>query len=371
MVVNAVASIERLLPYPGEIHVRMGQRVEPEDVIGRAFVPGTPHIINVARALSISPRDVPHAMMREVGNKVTQGDVLARSSRLGGRSYIAPVSGEIVAVDAETGYVTISPDPEEQPVYAAARGIVMEVLSNRGVRIETPAAQVFGVFGVGEERAGVLRLLVTDASEVITPEQINAKSAYAIVIGGSGITAAALRRAVEEQVRGVIVGGIDERELRAFLGVDSYQCWRSGLGDWHFPVQNSGQPAGLTLVVTEGLGARPMSAPLFDMLAEHDRLEALIEGRTVLYRGLARPRVVIPLSARAAKTQLEPPRPELRPGARVRLLTYAELGQVGVVRAVWAAPRVMNAQIRAPAVDVEFEDSRIATFPRSAVEVLA
>jgi hypothetical protein len=371
LISGAVARIERRLPSAGEVLVRQGQRVEPEEVVAKAFLPGTPVIVNLARALSIAPSMVERAMVREVGNKVAQSEILARSSRIGGRSCVSPVSGKIEAVDGETGYVTISPDPAVYELQATVRGLVMEVMPNQGVVIETPAAQVFGAFGLGHERSGVLQLLVTDSSDAIVPDMIKAKSAYAILIGGSSITAAALRRAVKEQVRGVIVGGIEEAELRAFLGASSLECWRTGSGGWQFPAGAPGQPSELTLVVTEGFGAHPMSTPLFELLALHDGQEALIEGQTRLRAPMRRPRVVIPLSSRTAGVQLESPRPALRAGATVRLLDSAHLGKTGQVRSVSNIPRRLASRVRVPAVEVVLEDNTTLLLPRTDVEILS
>jgi hypothetical protein len=366
-----MARIERRLPHPGDVLVRAGQRVEPEEAIARAYLPGTPQVVNLARALMIAPALVERAMIREVGNKVAQGEVLARSSRIGGRVCLAPVSGEIVAVDSETGYVTISPDPTEYTLQATVRGLVMDVIPHYGVRIETPAAQIYGAFGFGEERSGVLRLLVTDSADPILPEMIDARSAYAIIIGGSGITAAALRRAVQGQVRGVIVGGIDEAELRAFLGWSSAAGWRPETGAWQLAPQPPEQPYALTLVVTEGFGVCPMSAPLFELLASHDQKEALVEGLTRLRSPMRRPRVVVPLSSRTAGIQLDAPRPDLAPGASVRLLDSAHLGQVGRVRSVSTGPRRLASKVRAPAVEVQLDGGATVLIPRTAVEVLS
>jgi hypothetical protein len=370
LITSAMARIERRLPHPGEVLVRAGQRVEPDEVIARAYLPGTPQIVNLARALMIAPSLVERAMVREVGNKVGQGEVLARTGRIGGRACLAPVSGIIVAVDSETGYVTIAPDPLTYEMQATVRGLVMEVTPGQGVRIETPAAQVYGAFGLGQERSGVLQLLVTDPSEPILPEKVDARSANAIIIGGSGITAAALRRAVQKEVYGVIVGGIDEAELRAFLGWASVGNWRPVNSTWQLPAAAPGQSFDLTLVVTEGFGTRSMSSPLFELLAQHDRKEALIEGVTRLRGPMQRPRVVIPLSSRTAGIDLEPPRPALRPGATVRLLDSQHLGQVGRVRFVSSAPRRLASRVRAPAVEALLEDGSTLLLPRAAVEVL-
>ncbi len=370
MINGAMARIIRRLPQPGEVLVRVGQRVEPDEVVARAFIPGTPQIINMARALMIAPSRVERAMRREVGNKVIQGEMLARHGRIGGRTYLAPMNGVIAAVDSETGYVTIVPDPVTYELQATVRGLVMEILPYEGVLIETPAAQVYGVFGFGQVRSGVLRLLVTDPSEPILPEQVNAKSSYAIIIGGSGITAAALRRAVQEQVRGVIVGGIDETELRAFLGWDSVEQWQVSANTWQLPSMNPNQDFGLTLVVTEGFGNLPMTAPLFELLASHDGQEALIEGLTQLRGPMRRPRVVVPLSSRSGGVQIDAPLFPLRPGAIVRLLDSAHLGQLGRVRTIPTVPRRLASRVRVAVVEVQLEDNSTVLLPRTAVEVL-
>lgn len=370
IIANALARIDRRLPQAGEVLVRVGQRVEPEDVIARAYLTGTPHVLNVARALAISPTHLERAMSREVGNKVTKNEALARSSRVGGRICLAPVSGEIAAVDTETGYVTIIPDREPFELQATVRGMVMEVFPYEGVLIETPAAQIYGAFGFGRERSGVLRLLVTDPSAPITPEMIDARSAYAILIGGSSVSAGALRRAVQEQVRGVIVGGIDERELRAFLSQENLDCWRTDTGSWEIFAGQSSQQE-LTLVVTEGFGPHAMAAPLFELLATHDRQEALIAGVTRLRSPQTRPRVVIPLSPRSGTGQLETARPELRPGSVVRLLDEAHIGQVGRVRALSQAPRRLSSRVRTLTAEVLLEDGSSLLLPQTAVEALS
>jgi hypothetical protein len=368
VVAGAMARIERRLPYPGEILVRQGSRVEPEDIIARTLRPAPPQIINVARSLGIPPGDVERAMAREKGNKVSAGQVLARVPNLFGRSCPAPVGGMITAIDGETGYVSIAPDPEEYMLQAAVRGLVMEVIPYEGVVIETPAAQVYGAFGVGEERSGVLRLLALDPADVIEADKIDAKSAYAIIICGAAIGAAALRRAVKEQVRGVIVGGIEERELREFLGWAGVEGWRVGVHSWQWPSPRLVSDPKLTLVVTEGFGVRPMNQAVFDLLSAQDRQEALIDGQTSLRRPQRRPRVVVPLSRGGGSA--EPPRPPLRAGATVRLLDAAHLGQTATVRALPAAPRRVASGARVAAVEVLTEDGPL-WLPRTCVEVLA
>jgi hypothetical protein len=86
---------------------------------------------------------------------------------------------------------------------------------------------------------------------------------------------------------------------------------------------------------------------------------------------MQRQRVVIPLSSRTSGIQIDPPRPQLRAGASVRLLDAAHLGQFGQVRTVSSEPRRLSSRVRALAVDVALEDGTTILLPRTNVEVLS
>ena len=365
---NSMARVERRLPHPGEVLARVGGRVEPEDVIARTLKPAPPLIINVSRQLGIPPHALERAMYREVGNRVAQGEKLASTGRLGGRSCLAPISGMIAAVDTETGYVTLAPDPTSFDLVANVRGLVMEVLPYEGVIIETLATQAFGVVGFGDERNGVLRLLSTDPSDVVTPDKITTRDAYAILICGAGITAAALKRAVSEQVRGIIVGGIDEAELRTFFEWSGIGHWQIGQSSWQLPDPRYFVDPKLTIVLTEGFGVQPMAQPIYDALSANDRQEAMIEGFTSLRRPLRRPRVIVPQMRGGSAPEM--PRVDVRVGAKVRLLDPEHLGQIAQVRSAPNQVRRLTSGVRAIAVEVVLPGQSPFWVPRTALEVM-
>lgn len=369
LIPGALARIERRLPHPGEVTVRVGQRVEPDTPVAYAFVPAPPQIVNLARILMIPPSRVKRALLHDIGAQVAQGAPLARAGRFGVKKFLSPVSGVLADVDDVTGYITLVPDPIRYELFASAPGVVTEIIPYEGVQIETPAAQVYGIFGIGTSQYGVLQLMVTDPAEPITPNKIDARFAYAIIIGGGGISAAALQKAVQEGVRGIIVGSIDEAELRAFLGVEGYAPWDIGPPDWRMP--SSARPAAdFVLIVTEGFGNRPMSRPLFDLLASYAGREALVEGTTHVWGAGRRPRVVIPLPTRTTGITLDAPRPTVRPGAIVRVLHQPYLGQIGQVRSIPAAPQRLPSRVRTPAAEVVLEDGTTARAALIAAEPL-
>ncbi|NJK79262.1 MAG: hypothetical protein HC876_07065 [Chloroflexaceae bacterium] len=367
---NTVARIERRLPYPGEVLVRVGQRVGADEVLARAYIPSPPHIVNVAQLLAIPPAQIVRVLRHQVGNRVRANEPLVQARSAFVRGSRTPVDGVVSAIDPNTGYVTITPDPVEFQLTATAPGFVMDVQPFRGVTLETPATQIYGVFGFGMERSGVLRLMVTDPTEPITADMIDPRSAYAILIGGAGISAEALRKAVAEQVRGIIVGSVHEREVRNFLGMPHRTSWQTGIRSWQLPGRRQTDDPGLSLVVTEGFGAVAMSAPLFDLLSSKDRQEALIEGDTSLRNRHRRPRLILPLR-RSSTASNDLAYPEVRAGVTVRLLDMAHLGQIGIVRTVSTLPRRLDSGVQAMAVEVVQNDQPSFWVPRTSVEVLA
>ena len=353
-----VAQIQRRLPAAGDITVRVGSRIEPDDVIGQATVPQPAIFIDVARTLGFAAQAIPRSMKRKVGERVNPQQVLAKRRR---KKCMAAQAGTLSAIDAETGFAIITPDPINVTLPASVRGYVVDVTPGRSALIETPAAVIQGVFGIGGEQFGVMRLLVTDRHDIITPDMIDARSAYALIIGGAGITAEALRKAQQEQVRGVIVGSIDEGEVRAFLGMSA--------GDWYaYGQERSATPPTPTVLVTEGFGAHPMAEPLFDLLTRYDRQEAFLDGTTSLMSPVERPRLVIPLPRLQAGQDAAQPQ-DLRVGAVVRLVDERHLGLIGRVQALSANGQLPSG-VRTATATVQVSESERVVLPQTAIEVI-
>lgn len=356
-----VAQIHRRLPAHGDITVRVGSRVEPDDAIGQATVSPPAVFIDVAAALDIAPHDVPRRVKRKIGEHVTPQQVLAKR---GSRKCSPPVAGTLSVVDGETGVVIITPDPVTTTLPASVRGYVADVSPGSSALIETAAALIQGVFGIGGEQFGVLRLLVTDRNEPITPDLIDARSAYAIIIGGAGITAEALRKAQQEQVRGVIVGSIEQAEVRSFLGM-------SQQSDWYSYGQTSGAPTP-TVLVTEGFGTYSMSEPIFELLTRYDRQEAFLDGTTTLVPPIQRPRLVIPLP-RLQGGQVAAAPQEIAVGAIVRLIDERHLGQIGRIVALSGSAgstAQLASGVRTATATVQISESERIVLPQTAVEAI-
>jgi hypothetical protein len=243
---------------------------------------------------------------------------------------------------------------------------------------------------VGGEQHGVLKVITVGSDEPVTPEIIDARVTYAIVLGGAEVTAAALRRMIELGARGVIAGSIRSSELASFLGAGgmSPSVGRSGTVDrrresrsstpdprlWLFPPLYPGTaspvPPDFVLIIMEGFGTVPMCQRTFELLAQHDGTEVAIDGTTRLRGGLARPEIIIPLSRTTSVRWLEESGPRLEVGTQVRLLSSLYLGQSGQVVGLPVGPRAAQSGVVTPVADVLVTGGQRLRVPLVDIEVL-
>lgn len=368
--VNPLTQItrKRELPFAGEILVRAGQRVEPDDVIGRTLVPARGQRFRVARALGIDPGELARSLLLEDGSELQEGQVVVETRRGRARVWRAPIAGTLSTVEAERGYLVIVPPAEPLEMLAHLKGFVVSVEPYRAAVIQTAGALVRGTFGLGGIQHGVMRVVVTDPADDLTPEMLDERLAFCILIGGATVSAAALNRAVELQVRGIITGGITEEALARFLGYSDPGRWQVGVVDWTFPPDAARRRFPLTLIVTEGFGRRPMCRRTFELLAAHDGAEVTVDGRTCLHGPeMSRPEVIIPLPG----AEVEPSSAEaLLPGAEVRLVSHAHLGRVGTVVALPRTARHIVCGARGHVAEVQLEDGSVIEVPVENIEVL-
>jgi len=207
----------------GDVLVQVGEAVAPETPVARTLLPGVMRTVKAAEILGLEPEELPPALRIRQGEVVSAGQVIARTSSFFGlfRSECkASAGGTVELISPTTGHIGIREAPIAVEVNAYIRGEVVEVQPEEGVVIETRGAMVQGIFGVGGERRGILKVVVSDPSEPLEASRIGPEDEGHILVGGSQVTGAALRRASEVGAAGVIVGAIVDQELIDFLGYD-------------------------------------------------------------------------------------------------------------------------------------------------------
>jgi hypothetical protein len=368
------------LPVPGQVLVRAGQRVEPSDVVAQTTLTAEPVRVDIAADLDLPPSAVPKRLLVTTGTQVERGQVLAQRGGIGTRVSRSPVSGTFTNYDPSSGIGHVTMPEEPVTLQAHLKGIVTDIIPHYGALVETPATLVRGIFGVGGEQHGVLKVITTGNDEAITPAHVDARVTYAIVLGGAEVSAAALRAIIARGARGVIVGSIRASELADFLGYSSAEhSWKLGASvmgsnGWVFPPPVPGAvatvPPDFSVIVMEGFGSAPMGSRTFELLAAHDGQEVAIDATTRLRGGLARPEIIIPLARTTAVKWLEEKGPKLAVGTQVRLLSPAYLGQTGQVVSLPVGPRAAQSGVMAPVADVSLSGGLRLRVPLVDIEVL-
>ena len=83
---------ERVLPVPGEIMVRTGDRVEPRQIVARTELTSDFCIVPVARLLDVPASKTKRYLRVKPGDEVQRGQIIARKGRLPARSAKSPIS---------------------------------------------------------------------------------------------------------------------------------------------------------------------------------------------------------------------------------------------------------------------------------------
>lgn len=353
---------ERRLPLPGEVVVSLHDKVNADTIVARTDLPGNVQTINVAGLLGVLPEDVDSCMLKKAGDPVKKNELIAETKGFFGlfKSKItAPEGGSIESVSHITGQLILreSPIPVEVSAYIDAE--VVEVFEKEGVAVEAISVLVQGIFGIGGEAFGEIKKAVDSPDSVLTPESIDATCNGKVLIGGSLVTAEGLNKASRAGAKGIVVGGIADRDLKEFLGYD--------IG---VAITGSEQK-GITLIITEGFGRMRMADKTFRLLSEHEGQKASIDGSTQIRAGVMRPEVVIPLEGgEKAISKRKESKEGLEVGSSVRIIREPHFGKLGKVVALPPELREIETGAKVRVLEVKLEDGASVALPRANVEML-
>ncbi|MGH7200763.1 MAG: hypothetical protein ACREJB_09175, partial [Planctomycetaceae bacterium] len=314
----------RVLPIAGEVLVKAGERVAARDVVAQTHMPGDVLPINLANQLSIPAGDVPGCLLKTEGERIEAGEIIARTPGIFGlfkSEYKAKVSGTLESVSGVTGQLIVRGEPLPVRVLAYLPGEVVEVIPREGVVIEEEVTYIQGIFGIGGETFGPVRLACADHTEDLTAELIRPSMQGCVVVGGARMTGDAVRRGIEVGAAAVVSGGMDDQDLKEILG---YDLGVAVTGSEH---------VGITLIITEGFGDIAMAERTFQLIKEREGQEASVNGATQIRAGVMRPEIVIPLGDADAAENVAAPDAGglLQVGTPVRVIRDPHFGLIGEV----------------------------------------
>ncbi len=352
----------RRLPILGEVLVQPGQEVRPDDVVARASLPGNPQTVNLAALLGVGePQDVVHYLLKKPGDPVKKGEVIARTSGLFGlfkKEVTSPIDGTIEMVSTVTGQAVLREPPIPVEVTAYIKGKVVDVIPREGAIIETTGAFIQGIFGVGGERRGIIDVAVSSPDDILDAPAIGPQHKGKVVVGGSLMTGAAIKKAAQVGASALVAGGIIDTDLVEFLGHD-------------IGVAITGhEDVPLTLMITEGFGRIRMAQRTFDLFRQLAGEECSINGATQIRAGVMRPEVIVPGHKPSGLVAQQNLQEGLAPGMPVRIIREPYFGLLAEVVDLPPELQVIETEAKVRILHARLQDGRVVTIPRANVEII-
>lgn len=358
----------RRLPIPGDVLVNLGETVSFDTVVAKTKVPGEARMVNVAGALQVDPQEdgIKDYLIKKVGDEVEENEIVGKRVEFFGLSKSfcrSPVKGTVELISDVTGQMVIREGSIPVNVTAYIPGKVIEVLPTEGLVVETAAAFIQGIFGIGGETHGELKMVVSSPDDILTADKILPTCTGKILGGGSLVTIEALRKAVEVGAKGIIVGGIEDEILTKFLGYS--------LGVAITGTEN----VGLSLIITEGFGKMNMSTKTFNLLKSNEGLDVAMNGATQVRAGVVRPEVIIPLKELSQTRSDEYVGKDviskgMTSGMRIRVIREPYFGALGNILQLPVELEKLETESEARILEVELDDGRNVTLPRTNVEII-
>ena len=356
-----IVSKVRKLPIPGEVYVKVGDEVNYDTVVARTQLRGDPEVVNAAALLGIENEDLMDYMKKKGGDQASKGEEIAGYTALFGlikKKVTSPIDGIVESISETTGQVVIRGLPIPIDINAYIPGKVIEVLPTEGAVIETNAAFIQGIFGVGGETHGKIKVAVDSPDKELTADYIRSEDKGTILIGGSRVTLEALKKAAEVGASCIVTGGILYKDLTTLLGGE-------------IGVAITGQEeVGFTLIITEGFGKMMMSQRTFNLLRRFEGYMASVNGATQIRAGVLRPEIVISHKGGYEQAHSEELDAGIVLGTTVRIIGQPYFGVIGRVVRLPAELQQVETRSYVRVLDVELEDGRVVTVPRANVEII-
>lgn len=334
---------ERILPVPGRVVVRKGQKVVSTDVIAEARLHPEHLLLDIARGLGLPEEDADQHLHCKAGAQVAEGDVLAGPVGFTKRVVRSPRNGKVIV--AGSGQVMLQLDSPPDELRAGIPGVVTALVDERGAVIETTGALIQGVWGNGRVDYGLMNVLLRNPEETLTPDRLDVSMRGSVVLGGYCDDVEVLRTAAGLPVRGMILSSMDASLLPFAARA-------------RFPI-----------IIIEGFGKIPMNTVAYKLLITNERRDtALNADPWDRYRGI-RPEVIIPLPAPG-----ELPYPQdggmFAEGQQVRSIRQPHQALIGTIVAFKTELTPLPNGTKARCAEIQLESGDKVVIPLTNLEVI-
>lgn len=334
---------ERLLPVSGRLLVRKGQKVSTTDVVAETSL-NTEHLmLDVYRGLGLPTSKADRYLRCKAGDRVIKDDVLAGPVGLTKRVVRAPKSGHVIL--AGDGQVLLELESSPIELQAGLPGMVVDLLEDRGVVIETSGALIQGVWGNGCIDYGQMIVLARSPDDILTQDSLDVSYRGSLIMSGHCMDADVLKSAANLPLRGLILASMDPSLVSLAARMS-------------FPI-----------IVIEGFGNIPMNTAAFKLLSTNDQREVSLNGERWDHFGGKRPEIIIPLPAPEGLS----PSPDavfFSTGQLVRVVQAPNKGEIGTITKLKPGLTILPSGILAQAAELRMESGENTVLPLANLEVL-
>lgn len=333
---------ERMLPRPGKVLVRTGQKVGPLDPLAEAK--GTPEYqwLDIPRLLGVSPAKSERLIQCQPGDQLAPGDVVAGPVGISNRVVRAQKESRVILVT--DGQVLLELLDKPFQLLAGIPGDVVELIPDLGAVVETTGAWIQGVWGNGLVNFGLMTVLARRPDQPLVAGDLDMSLRGSVVFAGICRDAEALKLADELPLRGLILSSLSAELLPAAAKT---RC----------PV-----------VVLEGFGERPCNTTAYKLLTTNNHRETVVNGEPWYPYSGVRPEVVIPLPA-PGRVGPAPETEIFAPRKVVRLLRPPHAGRVGEIINI-KKQAVFPGGLRGKAAEVRLETDEVVMVPLANLECI-
>ncbi|MGA7195167.1 MAG: hypothetical protein WBW94_16230 [Anaerolineales bacterium] len=334
---------ERVLPINGKVTARLNQKVSTADVVAETSFAREHILLDVGRALNLSPNVADKLIRCKIGDRVAAGGVIASGQGMMRKIVKAPRDGRVVVTGG--GQVLIEVGESRIELRAGIPGNVVEIIPDRGVVIQTAGALIQGVWGNGRVDTGILTNLAEQPDSVLTAGRLDVSLRGSVIIAGQCKDADTLQAAAELPVRGLILASL-------------FPSLLSVAREMRYPI-----------VLMDGFGSMPMNSAAYRLLTTNAKREATVNAESFdRYRG-GRPEVIIPLPVSS-----EPAPPQevvtFATGLIVRLRRPPAAGMIGTLITLRPGLSTLPSGLRALAADIKLENGEQVLVPLINLEVV-
>ena len=331
----------RLLPVPGSVTVREGQKVAPMDIVAEAIIPSRHYLVDVARALGTrTPAAAEKLITRKPGETLQKNDIIAETPGLFARVIRTPGEGKVISVNK--GRVLIEAESARVILQAGMAGKVSQVIPERGATIQCYGALVQGVWGNGGLGCGPLQATPEFLAGTLQPADLGVTARGSVFAAGT-CSEDLLKAAASEEIGGLILGSISSTLI---------------------PVAQE-QPYAVIILCC--FGPQGLDEISRKVLTTNNGCDVSINA--VRWNRLTgdRPEVYIPLAEVAEPYEEQA---VYSSGQTVRLHTGAYAGRIGRIESLLPGQTLMPGGLRAAAARVIFGENSREIIPLANLDVI-